>query len=116
MKSARAGPSRWRSTPISPKTGTSDPVELRGSLDELAQEFDFAKIGRAPAHFDPKELDGLNAKLLHGLSYDAVAARLRAMGIEGRAKVLGRGEAEPHASVRCRRSCDAHYRACDAGD
>jgi glutamyl-tRNA synthetase len=63
------------------KTGTSDPVELRGALDELAQEFDFLKIGRAPAHFDPKELDGLNAKLLHGLSYDAVAARLQAMGI-----------------------------------
>jgi len=65
------------------KTGTSDPVELRSSLDALAQEFDFAKIGRAPAHFDPKELDGLNAKLLHSLPYDAVASRLQAMGIEG---------------------------------
>src|SRR4029077_6716588 len=65
------------------KTGTSDPVELRGSLEDLAREFDFAKIGRAPAHFEPKELEGLNAKLLHGLGYDAVAARLEAMGIEG---------------------------------
>jgi glutamyl-tRNA synthetase len=65
------------------KTGTSDPVELRGSLDELANEFDFSKIGRAPAHFDPKELDGLNAKLLHGLSYDTVATRLEVMGVTG---------------------------------
>ena len=40
------------------KIGTSDPVEPRLSLDELAGEFDFAKIGRAPAHFVPEELDG----------------------------------------------------------
>jgi glutamyl-tRNA synthetase len=58
------------------KTGTSDPVELRASLDALAAEFDFARIGRAPAHFDPKELEGLNAKLLHGLPFETVAARL----------------------------------------
>jgi glutamyl-tRNA synthetase len=65
------------------KTGTSDAIELRASLDDLAREFDFAKIGRAPAHFDPKELEGLNAKLLHGLGYDAVAPRLAALGIPG---------------------------------
>jgi len=65
------------------KTGTSDPIELRASLDVLAAEFDFAKIGRAPAHFDPKELEGLNARLLHTLPYDAVAQRLDAMHLEG---------------------------------
>ena len=65
------------------KTGTSDPVALRPSLDVLAQEFDFSRIGRAPAQFDPKELEGLNAKLLHALSYDAVASRLEDMGIAG---------------------------------
>jgi glutamyl-tRNA synthetase len=58
------------------KTGTSDPVELRASLEALAREFDFGKIGRAPAQFDPKELEGLNAKLLHSLGHEAVAARL----------------------------------------
>ena len=63
------------------KTGTSDPVELRGSLEELAHEFDFSKIGRAPAHFDPKELEGLNARLLHTLSYEALADRLSALGV-----------------------------------
>jgi len=63
------------------KTGTSDPVELRDSLDELAREFDFSKIGRAPAHFDPKELEGLNARLLHTLSYEALADRLSALGV-----------------------------------
>jgi glutamyl-tRNA synthetase len=65
------------------KTGTSDAIELRASLEALAAEFDFARIGRAPAHFDPRELEGLNAKLLHGLGYDAVAARLTAMGVPG---------------------------------
>ncbi|HVV64343.1 MAG TPA: glutamate--tRNA ligase [Rhizomicrobium sp.] len=58
------------------KTGTSDPVELRASLDDLAREFDFSKIGRAPAHFDPRELEGLNAKLLHSLAHSAIASRL----------------------------------------
>jgi glutamyl-tRNA synthetase len=67
------------------KTGTSDAIELRPSLDVLAEEFDFAKIGRAPAHFDPKELDGLNAKLLHALPYAAVADRLANIGIESEA-------------------------------
>ena len=67
------------------KTGTSDAITLGASLDALAQEFDFAKIGRAPAHFDPKELDGLNAKLLHALPYAAVADRLNNVGIESEA-------------------------------
>jgi len=58
------------------KIGTSDPVEPRLSLGELAGEFDFAKIGRAPAHFVPEELNALNAKLLHTMPYTMVAARL----------------------------------------
>ena len=61
------------------KIGTSDPVEPRHSLGELAGEFDFAKIGRAPAHFVPEELETLNAKTLHALPYDA--ARLAPLGI-----------------------------------
>jgi glutamyl-tRNA synthetase len=58
------------------KIGTSDPVEPRLTLGELVQEFDFAKIGRAPAHFVPEELTALNAKLLHITPYSAVAARV----------------------------------------
>jgi glutamyl-tRNA synthetase len=65
------------------KTGTSDPIELRDSLDALAQEFSFEKIGRAPAHFDSVDLAHLNAKLLHSLSYEAVASRLVDMNIHG---------------------------------
>jgi glutamyl-tRNA synthetase len=63
------------------KTGTSGSIELRPSLDALAQEFDFAKIGRAPAHFDPVELNSLNAKLLHSRPYAEVRERLAALGV-----------------------------------
>jgi glutamyl-tRNA synthetase len=58
------------------RIGTSDPVAPSLSLAELAQDFDFAKIGRAPAHFDPEELAALNAKTLHLTPYEHVAARL----------------------------------------
>ncbi|HTQ14174.1 MAG TPA: glutamate--tRNA ligase [Rhizomicrobium sp.] len=58
------------------RTGTSDPIELKPSLEALAGEFAFDKIGRAPAHFDPAELSGLNAKLLHALPYEAVKDRI----------------------------------------
>ena len=58
------------------KIGTSDAIEPKASLDELSGEFDFAKIGRAPARFDPAELSGLSAKLLHRLEYDEVRDKL----------------------------------------
>ncbi len=65
------------------KIGTSDPVEIRANLIELAEEFSFDKIGRAPARFDENELSALNAKYLHQLPYIDVKDRLEALGIEG---------------------------------
>jgi glutamyl-tRNA synthetase len=58
------------------KIGTSDPVEARTSLKQLADEFSFEKIGRAPARFDPDELKRVNAAVLHQLDYAAVKDRL----------------------------------------
>ena len=58
------------------RIGTSQPVEPVAGLDELAADFDFATFGRAPAHFDPKEVELVNARLLHKLDYAAVADRL----------------------------------------
>jgi glutamyl-tRNA synthetase len=66
------------------RLGTSQPVEARTSLVDLADGFDFATFGRAPAHFDLAEVEQLNAKLLHVTDYAAVASRLPA----------GTGEAE----------------------
>jgi glutamyl-tRNA synthetase len=58
------------------RLGTSQPVEPVASLDALAADFDFAHFGRAPAHFDPHDVELLNARLLHLLPYAAVADRL----------------------------------------
>jgi glutamyl-tRNA synthetase len=58
------------------RIGTSQPVEPIASLDELAETFDFSTFGRAPAHFDPHEVELVNARLLHQLDYGAVADRL----------------------------------------
>jgi glutamyl-tRNA synthetase len=57
------------------RIGTSQPVEP-ASLDELTESFDFAHFGRAPAHFDPHDVELLNARLLHKLDYAAVRDRL----------------------------------------
>ena len=58
------------------RLGTSQPVEALASLDALAAGLDFAHFGRAPAHFDLHDVELLNARLLHGLDYAAVADRL----------------------------------------
>jgi glutamyl-tRNA synthetase len=52
------------------------PVEAVDSLDELARSFDFATFGRAPAHFDPHEVELVNARLLHKTAFRDVVGRL----------------------------------------
>ena len=58
------------------RIGTSQPVEPLTSLDELAASFDFAHFGRAPAHFDPHEVELINARLMHALRFESVRDRL----------------------------------------
>ena len=58
------------------RLGTSQPVQARATLDELGEGFDLATFGRAPAHFDPAEVEQVNRKLLHHLDYADVADRL----------------------------------------
>lgn len=64
------------------KLGTSDPVEARMSFEQLAAEFSFDKIGRAPARFDPEELKRVNAAVLHQTEYANVKSRLAAYGAD----------------------------------
>jgi glutamyl-tRNA synthetase len=69
-------------------TGTSLPVETYETLQEIANRLDFSMISHGAARFDPAELDGLNARLLHALPYEGAAARLSALGLEGEAMWL----------------------------
>ena len=62
------------------KIGTSDPLEIAGSLEALAETFDFGKMGRAPARYDTADLDRLNAAALHAMPYEAAQPRLEALG------------------------------------
>lgn len=64
------------------RLGTSDPVEAVASLQGLVETFDFAKVGRAPARFDPEDVGRLNAALLHGADYADVKHRLAALGAD----------------------------------
>ncbi|HYC04422.1 MAG TPA: glutamate--tRNA ligase [Azospirillaceae bacterium] len=65
------------------KLGTSDAVEARATLDELAAEFDLDKVGRGTPKFATDDLDRLNAQVLHLTGFDQVRGRLEAMGLAG---------------------------------
>ena len=60
------------------RLGTSLPVEPVVEPGPLIEAFDFATFGRAPARFDLDELAQLNARIVHQLPFEAVAARLPA--------------------------------------
>lgn len=58
------------------RLGTSDPVDPALRLVDLAAAFDLSRFGRAPARFDEAELERVNAAVVHGLPFEAVADRL----------------------------------------
>ncbi|MDP4004488.1 glutamate--tRNA ligase [Methylobacterium sp. NEAU K] len=62
-------------------TGSAEAVRAVPDLDTLAALVDLGEISRAPARFDPAELDGLNARLVHAMPYAEVAPRLAELGI-----------------------------------
>ncbi|GJE76963.1 glutamate--tRNA ligase [Methylorubrum suomiense] len=62
-------------------TGSAEAVRAVDSLDELATLTDLAHLSRAPARFDPSELDSLNARLVHDMPVAEAGERLTAMGV-----------------------------------
>jgi len=65
------------------RLGTADPVTPRQRLAELVGGFDLSRFGRAPARFDPAELDHLTAQILHAMDFGDAAARAAALGLAG---------------------------------
>ncbi|MSO76999.1 MAG: glutamate--tRNA ligase [Alphaproteobacteria bacterium] len=63
------------------RLGSADRVVAVGDLEALAAGFDLGHFGRAPPKFDTAELARLNAELLHRLSFERAAGRLRALGL-----------------------------------
>ncbi|MFZ4540999.1 MAG: glutamate--tRNA ligase [Rickettsiales bacterium] len=52
------------------KIGTSDSIDLAESMEALVSSFAISKLGRAMANYDPNELDRLQEKYLHKMSYE----------------------------------------------
>jgi glutamyl-tRNA synthetase len=63
------------------RLGSSQPVELRTSLDELAEGFDLSQFGAAPTKFDVEDLFPLTARYVSALPFSAVADRLAELGV-----------------------------------
>lgn len=64
------------------RLGTPDPIDAAASLEALVAEFDIARFGRATPKFGIEELRRLNERVLHDLTFDAVADRLRSLGLD----------------------------------
>ena len=85
------------------RLGSADPVELRGSVDELIEGFDISRFGAAPTKFDVGDLDPLTARVLHDLPESAVEADLAAAGVPEEARPafwsVIRGNVETRADI-----------------
>ncbi len=65
------------------RLGSSQPVELRASLDEIAEGFDIDQFGSAPTKFDVEDLYPLTARHLGAQPLDAVAGDVASAGVDG---------------------------------
>lgn len=63
------------------RLGSSKPVELAGSMEELIEGFDVGSFGAAPTKFDAEDLFPLTRHHVQGLPFAAVQARIAALGV-----------------------------------
>ena len=62
------------------RIGTSDPVVVQSTLEEIIAGFNIASFGRATAKFSTGELQQLNAKLIQNLDFDSASPALGTAG------------------------------------
>jgi len=63
------------------RLGSSKPVELAGSMEELIAGFDIGSFGAAPTKFDAEDLWPLTRHHVQGLTFHAVADRIADLGV-----------------------------------
>jgi len=63
------------------RLGSSKPVELAASLDDLAAGFDIGSFGAAPTKFDADDLFPLTRGIVQGFAFDKVKDRIAALGV-----------------------------------
>ena len=63
------------------RLGSSQPVVLASSIDELADGFDLGHFGSAPTKFDEGDLYPLTARILHETPYADMAAEIAGLGV-----------------------------------
>lgn len=63
------------------RLGSSEPIELRSTVQEIVEGFDISKFGSAPTKFDVEDLKPLTARSLSLLSLDDVADKIAAAGV-----------------------------------
>jgi len=64
------------------RLGTSDPIEAYTDMKPIIDAFDFNKFGRGTPKMDVSEIERLNMRIVHQLSYDDVKNRPELDGID----------------------------------
>jgi glutamyl-tRNA synthetase len=76
-----AGVAREALLSLMARLGSSQPVELKMSLDEIAEGFDLAQFGAAPTRFDAEDLWPLTRERNQHLPFAAVRERIAGLGV-----------------------------------
>lgn len=63
------------------RLGSSRPVELVSSIEELVEGFEISSFGAAPTKFDAEDLKPLTRAHVQALPFAAVAGRIRDLGV-----------------------------------
>lgn len=63
------------------RLGSSQPIELRETVQDLTDNFDLSHFGSAPTKFDVEDLVPLTAKFVGGLSFETMKDALAEVGV-----------------------------------